>query len=195
MKQFLILLLSFSSLLSFAQDKPEGLFLNSKAPDFKLKDQSGAEVSSKELRKKGPVVIVFYRGNWCPYCNKELKNLQDSLALFTEKKAQVIAITPEASEGIAKTVEKTGAIFPILYDADAKLAKAYGVAFTVDEKTAKRYKSFDIDLLKINNQKTEPVLPVPAVYIINKDGSVTYRYFESDYKKRPSVAELLAQLK
>lgn len=195
MKQIFLLLLSFASLLSFAQDKPEGLFLNSKAPDFKLKDQSGAEVSSKELRKKGPVVIVFYRGNWCPYCNKELKNLQDSLSLLTDKKAQVVAITPENNEGIAKTIEKTGAVFPILYDADAKLAKAYGVAFTVDEKTARRYKSFDIDLLKVNNQKTEPVLPVPAVYIINKDGAVTYRYFESDYKKRPSVAELLKELK
>lgn len=194
MKQLFLLLLSLTSLFTFAQDKPEGLFLNSKAPDFKLKDQSGAEVSLKELRKKGPVVIVFYRGNWCPYCNKELKNLQDSLTLLTDKKAQVIAITPEAGAGIAKTIEKTGALFPILHDVDSKMAKAYGVAFTVDEKTARRYKSFDIDLLTINNQKTEPVLPVPAVYIINRDGAVTYRYFESDYKKRPTVADLLKEL-
>ncbi|MDB5253076.1 MAG: AhpC/TSA family protein [Flaviaesturariibacter sp.] len=194
MKQFILLLLLAAGLASFAQGKPEGLFLNSRAPEFKGKDQNGADVSLKELRKKGPVVVVFYRGNWCPYCNKELKNLQDSLQLLIDRKAQVVAITPETTEGIGKTIEKTGATFPILYDADAKIARAYQVAYTLDEKTAKRYQSFDIDLQKINNQKGTPVLPVPAVYIINRDGAVTYRYFESDYKKRPTVAELLAEL-
>ncbi|MDB5196107.1 MAG: AhpC/TSA family protein [Flaviaesturariibacter sp.] len=195
MKQLFAFLVLLISLTAGAQEKPEGLFLNSKAPDFKAKDQNGAEVSLKDLRKKGPVVIVFYRGNWCPYCNKELKNLQDSLQLLTDKKAQVVAITPEAEIGIDSTVAKTGATFPILYDADAKLAKAYQVAYTLDEKTATRYKSFDIDLLKINNQKERPVLPVPAVYIVNRDGAVIYRYFEADYKKRPTVADLLKELK
>lgn len=195
MKKLIFFLTTLITIAASAQDKPEGLFINSKAPDFSIKDQNGKMVSLKELRKKGPIVIVFYRGNWCPYCNKELKNLQDSLELITAKNAQVIAITPEAAEGITKTVEKTGAKFPILYDADAKLAKAYQVAFDVDEKTAKRYKSFDIDLLAINKQKDVPVLPVPAVYIVNKDGSVTYRYFEADYKRRVSVRELLEQIK
>src|SRR5690348_8359275 len=103
MKQLFAFFFMLLSIASFAQDKPEGLFLNSKAPDFKVKDQNGADVSLKDLRKKGPVVIVFYRGNWCPYCNKELKNLQDSLQFLTDKKAQVVAITPEASEGIDST--------------------------------------------------------------------------------------------
>jgi peroxiredoxin len=195
MKMLLLALLAFVTISVSAQDKPEGLFINSKAPDFNVKDQNGANVSLRDLRKKGPVVIVFYRGNWCPYCNKELKNLQDSLQLLVDKKAQVVAITPEAAEGVQETVKKTGATFPILYDADAKLAKAYQVAFVVDERTTKRYKSADIDLLKINNQKETAYLPVPAVYIVNRDGSVTYRYFESDYKKRVTVAELLEQLK
>ena len=100
---FAFLLFTFSV---FAQEKPEGLFINSKAPDFKAKDQSGVEVNFKDLRKKGPVVVIFYRGNWCPYCTKELTKLQDSLALITEKGAQVVAITPEASDGITKTIEK-----------------------------------------------------------------------------------------
>lgn len=195
MKQLFAFFLTILSIASFAQDKPEGLFLNSKAPDFKVKDQNGADISLKDLRKKGPVVIVFYRGNWCPYCNRELKNLQDSLQLLIDKKAQVVAITPEGETGIDSTVAKTGATFPILYDVDAKLAKAYQVAYTLDEKTTTRYKSFDIDLLKINNQKERPILPVPAVYIVNRDGAITYRYFEADYKKRPSVADLLKELK
>ncbi len=186
--------LMIASAASMAQEKPEGLFINSKAPDFKVKDQSGVELSLKELRKKGPVVLVFYRGNWCPYCNKELKRLQDSLQFITAKGAQVIAITPEAKEGINKTIEKTGAVFPILYDADMKIAKAYQVSFEVDGKTVERYKGFGTDLLATNQQKEKAFLPVPAVYIINKEGSITYRFFDTDYRKRLAVKDILEQL-
>ncbi|HUQ96937.1 MAG TPA: peroxiredoxin-like family protein, partial [Chitinophagaceae bacterium] len=178
----------------YAQEKPEGLFINSKAPDFKGTDQSGVNVNLKELRKKGPVVVLFYRGNWCPYCNRALKRFQDSLSLLPERGAQVVAITPEGSDGIAKTIEKTGAVFPILTDGDMKIAKGYAVAYDVDDRTLGRYKNADIDLLVINGQK-QAQLPVPAVYIINKEGAVTYRFFDIDYKKSPSVKELLRELK
>lgn len=194
-KAFFFTLLTISTLAVLAQDKPEGLFINSKAPEFKVKDQSGAEVSLKELRKKGPIVLVFYHGHWSPYCTKELKRFQDSLQLITDKGAQVVAVSPEAGEGIAKTVEKTGAVYPILHDEEVKIARNYQVAYEVDDRTASRYKSFGNDLLVINQQKGKPVLPVPAVYIINKEGSVIYRFFESDYRKRPFVKEILAQLK
>lgn len=194
-KAFFFTLLIVSALLSFGQEKPEGLFINSKAPDFKVKDQSGADVSLKELRKKGPVVLVFYHGNWSPYCTRELKRFQDSLQLITDKGVQVVAVTPEASEGIAKTVEKTGAVFPILHDAEVKIARSYQVAYEVDDKTATRYKSFGNDLLLINQQKGKPFLPVPAVYIINKEGSVIYRFFETDNRRRVTVKEILAELK
>jgi peroxiredoxin len=177
-----------------AQEKPEGLFINSKAPEFKGTDQSGVALSLKDLRKKGPVVLLFYRGNWCPYCNKELKRFQDSLNLITEKGAQLIAITPEGSEGLAKTVEKTGAVFPILTDTDMKISKSYAVAYDVDDRTLGRYKNAGIDLLTLNGQK-QAQLPVPAVYIINKEGAVSYRYFDADYRKRVSVKEILSELK
>lgn len=192
-------LLSFSFLLlsffAFAQEKPEGLFINSKAPDFKAKDQSGVDINLKDLRKKGPIVLFFYRGNWDPYCNKELTRLQDSLHLVIEKGAQLIAVTPEASEGINKTIEKTKAMFSIVHDEEMKIAKGYKVAYEVDERTAGRYKSFGTDLLAINQQKLKAWLPVPAVYVINKEGTVTYRYFNEDYKKRPWVKDILAELK
>jgi peroxiredoxin len=184
-----------TSFIVQAQEKPEGLFINSKAPDFKMKDQSGVDVSLKEIRKKGPVVLIFYRGNWCPYCNKELARLQDSLAFITAKGAQVIAITPEAPEGITKTIEKTKAVFPILYDKDVKIANAYKVAYQVEDRSVERYKGFGTDLLAINQQKGKVSLPVPAVYIINKEGSITYRYFNDDYKKRPWVKDILDELK
>src|SRR5215510_1959161 len=107
-----------------AQEAPEGLFINSKAPDFKAKDQNGQEVRLKDLLKNGKVVLIFYRGQWCPYCNKFLKKLEDSSQLITDKKATVIAITPELPENVAKTVEKTSAAFSILYDEGLKIMKA-----------------------------------------------------------------------
>ncbi|RYY94169.1 MAG: AhpC/TSA family protein [Chitinophagaceae bacterium] len=195
MKAFFLSLFAAFTLSASAQDKPEGLFINSKAPDFSGKDQNGNPVSLKDLKKKGPVVLLFYRGNWCPYCNKQLKNLQDSLQLLTDKKASVVAITQEASGGIQETVKKTGATFPILFDADSKWSKAYAVNFAVDERTARRYKAADIDLLTVNNQKEQAYLPVPAVYIINRDGTIVYRYFDADYRNRLSVRELLEQLR
>ena len=196
MKKFFsfIIITIYSSLL-IAQDKPEGLFINSKAPEFKAKDQSGIEVTLKELRKKGPVVIVFYRGNWCPYCNRYLKKLEDSLQFIKEKGAHLVAITPEKQEGIEKTIEKTNASFAILHDEDLKIMKAYDVEYQMDERTVGRYKNADIDLAVINDKKNANYLPVPAVYIVNKEGSIVYRFFDVDYKKRVSVKEILENLK
>lgn len=194
MKTILLSLSLLFAMVVSAQEKPEGLFINSKAADFKGKDQNGENVSMKDLRKKGPVVVIFYRGSWCPYCNKELKRFQDSTEFITEKGAQIVAVTPEMADGILKTVEKTGATFPIIYDEDMKIAKAYGVSYEVDEKTKARYKNFGTDLLVINGQKGKAYLPVPAVYIVNRDGSVVYRFFDADYKKRVSVKEILDQL-
>ncbi len=193
----IVLLFIFSFVLSqstLAQEKPEGLFLNSKAFDFKAKDQSGIEISLKDLRKKGNVVVLFYRGNWCPYCNRELKRFQDSLDLITAKGATLVAITPEGKNGVDSTLAKTGAVFSIISDEGMIISKKYGVQFKVDDRTVGRYKNAGIDLLKLNNQK-EAALPVPAVYIVNKDGAVTFRYFNEDYRRRVSVKEILDAIK
>ena len=194
-KLFSFIIITIYSSLLIAQDKPEGLFINSKAPEFKAIDQSGIEVTLKELRKKGPVVIVFYRGNWCPYCNRYLKKLEDSLQFIKEKGAHLVAITPEKQEGIEKTIEKTNASFAILHDEDLKIMKAYDVEYQMDERTVGRYKNADIDLAVINDKKNANYLPVPAVYIVNKEGSIVYRFFDVDYKKRVSVKEILENLK
>ena len=141
------------------------------------------------------MVLVFYRGYWCPYCNKELQRLEDSLLLFADKGAQLIAITPEKKEGVAKTIEQTKATYPIITDEEMKIMKAYDVAYPVDDKTVGRYKMASIDLAANNGQKPGSVyLPIPAVYIINKDGEISYRFFDADYKKRPSVKDLLENL-
>jgi peroxiredoxin len=197
MKTTILLVFALATVtIVYAQEKkPEGLFINSKAPEFSIKDQNGKQVSLKEIRKKGPVVLVFYRGNWCPYCNKQLKRLEDSLQLIKDKGAELIAISPEAQEGISKTAEKTKAAYSLISDSDAKIMKAYDVVYRVDDKALARYKSFDIDLSATNGQNPKNTsLPVPAVYIISKEGTIKYRYFNEDYKKRPSVKEILDNL-
>jgi peroxiredoxin len=192
---FFLLVGSIFSFFVDAQEKPEGLFINSKAPDFKATDQFGNEVRLKDVLKDSLVVLIFYRGQWCPYCNKQLKKLEDSLELIQTKKAKLIAVTPEKSEYILKTIEKTKASYSLLYDKEMKIMKAYAVAFEVDERTVSRYKNADIDLATANGQKDKIYLPVPAVYIINKEGAITYRFFDADYKKQPAVKDILENLK
>jgi peroxiredoxin len=195
-RSVLLLYILFAGSLAFGQQKPNGLPLHTKAPDIEAKDQQGNDISLTTLRKQGPVVVFFYRGNWCPYCNKQLKELQDSLQYIIGKGAAVLAITPEAEEGVGKTIEKTGATFPIIYDQDVRISEAYNVSYKVDTATLNKYKTnWDVDFLKINQQKEEAYLPVPAVYIIGKNGIITYRFFESDITKRPSVKELMANLR
>lgn len=183
----------FAVLISMAQEAPEGLFISSKAPDFKAKDQNGAEIRLKDVLKKGKVVLVFYRGQWCPYCNKQLKKLQDSLQLIRDKGATLIAVSPEKPESILTTVEKTKASFSILHDEKLKIMKAYDVDFEVPENTITRYRNSNIDIEK-NNGDNGKYLPVPAVYIIDQESTITYRFFEPDYKKRPTVKEILDNL-
>lgn len=193
MKYLLTTFLIFSTIVTYNQKAPEGLFLASKAPDFKAKDQLGKEVHLKDLLKKGKVVLVFYRGYWCPYCNKELTRLSDSLSLIMEKGATVLAVTAEKAELIDSTVKRTNATYSILQDVGLKIMKAYDVAYEVPENVVTRYRNSGIDIAK-NNGVNGTYLPVPAVFIIDKEATITYRYFEPDYKKRPWVKEILEHL-
>jgi peroxiredoxin len=177
-----------------AQEAPEGLFINSKAPNFKAKDQNGKVVELKDLLKKGKVVLIFYRGQWCPYCNMYLKKLEDSLQLIKDKGAIVIAITPELPENILKTIEKTKADYSILYDEDLKIMKAYDVEFEVPENVLTRYRNSGIKIDENNGRKNGNFLPIPATYIIDKEANITYRFFQPDYKRRPSIKEILNNL-
>ena len=133
MKKFIFTIFITTSLsLGNAQTKPAGLQVTDKAPEFTAKDQNDKVISLKDELKNGKVVLIFYRGQWCPYCNKELKNLEDSLSLITSKGAVVLAITPEQPANVEKTIEKTKATYSILTDDNLKIMKEYDVAFAVD---------------------------------------------------------------
>ena len=162
------------------------LAVGSAAPAFKGQDAAGRPVELRQLLKKGPVVLYFYRGQWCPYCNKQLSQLQDSLQVLTSKGAQVVVITPELPTNIDKTVAKTKAAFPIVHDQDFAIMKAYKTAFTVDDATARKYQGFGVDLKAANGAATN-VLPVPATYVIGRDGKIQYAFFDPDYRHRASV--------
>jgi peroxiredoxin len=194
MKRVLLLLVVLPFLFpASAQKTPEGLFIQSKAPDFKAKDQAGIEIHLKDLLKKGKVVLLFYRGHWSPYCNSQLKKLQDSLQLIIAKGATLVAVTPEKPDSITRTIEKTGATYSILSDEGLKIMKAYDVAFELDQNTLTRYRNSGLDIEAMNGTNGK-YLPVPAVFIIDKESTITYRFFEPDYKKRPAVKEILNNL-
>lgn len=169
------------------------LAVGTAAPAFKGQDATGRPVELRQLLKKGPVVLYFYRGQWCPYCNKELSQLQDSLQVLTAKGAQVVVITPETPANISQTVAKTKASFPIVYDRDLTIMKAYKTAFVVDDATAQKYLGYGIDLKKANGLD-QNILPVPATYVIGRDGNIKFAYFNPDYRRRASVRQIARAL-
>ncbi len=187
---FVCIILNF---YGFAQDKPLGLNVGDEAPGFTAKDQQGKEVSLKELLKIGPVVLLFYRGEWCPFCNKQLSAMQDSLSLISDKGATVLAVTPEKPENISKTIEKTKATYPVLFDDGLKIMRSYKVSFEIEASMIEKYKGYGIDFATVNGNNGAN-LPVPAVYIIDKKGKIIFRHFDPDYRKRPTVKQLLSQL-
>lgn len=189
----IIFALLVAPILSLAQLSPKGLLVNDKAPEFSAKDQHGKLINLTAELKRGPVVVVFYRGQWCPYCNRQLKELQDSLSFINAKGATLLAVSPEKLENISKTIEKTKASYAVLFDEGLKIMKSYDVAFNVDSNMVEKYKKFGIDFYDANGSNGA-TLPVPAVYIINKEGVIIFKHFDPDYKKRVSVQEILSHL-
>ena len=188
-----LLVISLIGFSFISNDKPIGLNVGDIAPDFTAKNQSNKDVNLKELLKSGSVVLLFYRGEWCPYCNRQLKALEDSMALISTKGASIVAVSPEKLENISKTIEKTNATYNVVTDENSKIMNAYKVAFELDEKTTEKYKGYGINLME-RNGSNDNNLPVPTVYIINKEGKITYRYFDVNYKNRASVQEILKNL-
>jgi peroxiredoxin len=182
-------------LLSFGLKAQSGLKAGQEAPQFSGTDIYGKQIDLKTLLKKNKyVVLFFYRGQWCPYCNKQIQQLQDSLRLLTGKGAFVLGVSPETNENIRKTIDKTHASFSLMHDGGYKIMKAYDVNYIVDPSMLTKYKNYGVDLEQ-NNGNTDHVLPVPATYIIDQTGRIVYVHFDKDYRRRPAVSTLLTYLK
>ena len=186
--------LLLSVFTSFGQTiYPAGLKAGDTAPQINATDNTGNNINLQKLLKKGDVVLIFYRGQWCPYCNRELSRVNDSLSYITAKGATVITVTPETQENIKKTIEKTKASYAIIEDKDLAIMKNYKVNFTVDDATIEKYKGYGIDFA-VANGSNGANLPVPATYIIGRNGKIKFAFFNPDYRQRASVKDILDQL-
>jgi peroxiredoxin len=187
-----LILISICSEVSRGDD-PEGLSVGEKAPLFHGIDQFNNEFNLEQQLREGPVVLIFYRGHWCKYCNQHLESLNDSIEFIIEKGASVITVTPEKMEFIDETSKKFQGSFRIISDEGMKIMEAYQVKYGLDSFTNSKYKIWGINLDKFNGENGDN-LPVPATYIIDQDGSIKYTFYNTDYKKRVPIKTILENL-
>jgi peroxiredoxin len=166
---------------------------NDAAPLFTLNDARGRAVALSDLLQRGPVVVSFYRGGWCPYCNLELRALQMVLPQIQALGASLVAISPQTPDQSLSTAEKNALAFPVLSDTGSKVAKAFGIAFDLAEELRPIYTRFNHALPDVNGDDSW-VLPIPATYVIDSDGRIALAFVDSDYRVRLEPAQVLSAL-
>ena len=160
-------------------------------PDFILEDEQAKQVRAGEHWGGKNLIVKFYRGGWCPYCNLELNALERHAPELAVANAELLAIAPEKITYRQETKKKTGASFKFLWDEKCALAKQLGIAFEIGDAVRDIYLELDIDLLTVNG---EWVLPIPATFVV-RDGIVRYRFIDADYMKRQDPVDLLGVLR
>lgn len=170
----------------------EALNVGDVAPDFELNNALNHPVRLAELLKNGPVVLSWYRGGWCPYCNIQLRYLQTYLPHFKAAGATLVALSPELPDKSLSTVEKNNLSFEVLTDYNNEVARLFHIAFTLNEELITIYDDFH-KLENYNGVSTNE-LPVPATYVIGTDGVIKYAFVDTDYRKRAEPAEILRTL-
>jgi peroxiredoxin len=164
-----------------------------KAPDFVLPDVHGENVRLSQLLAKGPVVLIFYRGSWCPYCNLALRSYQAILPEIEQAGATLVAVSPQTPDHSLSAREKMELRFPVLSDSGNTVARAYGLVFTEASKVLSLRLELGIDLSKINGSETGE-LPMPGSYVIAQDGTITLAFLDPDYRHRLEPAAILTAL-
>lgn len=168
------------------------LLIGQGAPNTTLQTVDSAPVSFKALTMEKPSVVIFYRGGWCPYCNRQLAGLKDIEGQLAELGYQILAISPETPAQLQAQKLQEKFTVRLLSDATLDTMKGFGIAFYVDEQTTSKYKtSWDIDLNQQDNSG-RAVLPAPAVFILDKSGKIKFSFVNPDYKERLSPELLLS---
>ncbi|MBZ2192721.1 AhpC/TSA family protein [Pseudoalteromonas arctica] len=173
--------------------KDNALQIGQKVENFSLANHKGENIELADLLKKGPVIISFYRGGWCPYCNLELKALNDYLPQFKTQNAQLVAISPQLPDETLSTAQKNDLEFDVLSDVSNKVAEQFGLLFTLDERIQALYTQFGIDFEHYYGDKSFK-LPLPATYVINQEGVITYAFLNEDYTLRAEPTDVMAAL-
>ena len=154
------------------------------APDFSLPDARGHVVALKTLRERGPVVISFYRGGWCPFCNLELRGLQRVLPEIVQVGASLVAISPQLPDNSLSTQEKNHLTFPVLSDVGNIVAKRFGIVFTLPTALVEANRAIGRDLVEINGEAGAAQLPMPATFVLDKSGVIRLAFVVEDWSKR-----------
>jgi peroxiredoxin len=164
------------------------------APSFTLKDPEGNSISSAALLAQGPLVVSFYRGVWCPYCNMELQALEAARPEFERLGAKLVAISPQTSVNSRKSVRQNNLTFPILSDTNNDVASAFGLKFALPDYLVELYKSLKNELPAFNGDPSW-TLPMPGRFVIAPDRTIVYAEVNPDYTVRPEPEALLPVLK
>lgn len=163
-------------------------------PVFRLPNARGELVSSEALLADGPLVVTFYRGGWCPYCNLTLRAMQTALPDLRAAGATLVAITPEPPAKAGETRTETGSEFLILSDAGNATAREFGIVFTLPPDLREVYRGFGTDLAEWNQDEAW-TLPLPATYVVRPNGEVAWRFVDTDYTRRAEPADIVAAVK
>jgi len=159
-------------------------------PDFTLPDAHGDHVNFVDTLEHGPVVLSFYRGGWCPYCNLELQALQQALPEIKELGTQLVAVSPELPDQSLSTAEKHALAFTVLNDQGNQVARMFGLVFTLPEALRPIYATFGIDLPAWNGDDSFE-LPMPATYVIGRNGIILDGFVNTDYTRRMEPERIL----
>ena len=160
------------------------------APEFTLPDVNSNPVSSKVLLAKGPLVVTFYRGAWCPFCNFDLSALEEARSELEARGASLVAISQQTAANSRKSQRQNGLGFPILGDHGGEIAARFGVRWTLRDYLREVQKALGADLTQFNGEDSW-TLPMPARYVIAQDGSIAYSEVNADYTKRPEPSAML----
>lgn len=163
-------------------------------PSFELKDATGKTVKSGDLLKEGNIVLVFYRGSWCPFCNLYLHKLQTRLGDITAAGGKLVAVSVENPDASMAVARKNDLQFTVLSDPNLDTAKKFGIVYQLSADLDKEYKSYGLDISK-HNAMDRPELPLAVTYVIDKTGKITYAFIEADYKKRAEPDIVIDELK
>ena len=168
--------------------------VSDKLPNFNLTNQQGESRTLESLLSNGPVVVTFYRGGWCPYCNLELRAYQEIINDIKAAGATLVAITPELPDASLSTAEKNELAFEVLSDIGSNYARNIGLVFTLPEQLRPIYSSFGIDLEK-HNGDGQFDLPLAATFVVAADGVIASAFVDADYTKRQEPSDVLEVLR
>ena len=180
-------------LITLAQEMP-GMQIGVLAPDFEAENYKAETVKLSDLYKKGPVVLVFYRGGWCPYCNMHLQELQAHMEDFKRYNAAVVAVSVDKIQKAVETVDGKRLDFEVISNPQGDILEKYGLVYKVPEELNKKYKEkYNIDL-EASSGRTDGMIAIPATYIIDESGTIVFAYANEDYKVRTKAEEILEAL-